>query len=257
MSEGDHPEPTPVKEIWRRFKETGDDGLRSQLVERYRPVLRYIAERICATLPKSVDVDDLESEGLFGLYDAIEKFDPERGFKFKTYCSQRIRGAILDALRHGDWVPRLVRQKATRLEKVRADLLARYGREPTHAEWADALGVDEKEVAQALGSGTPRAIHHMSDRSDTTTAVTPDQVGTSREESPLEAANRRDLMDAVLSRLSEKERQIVRMYYEEHLTMRQIGERLSLTESRICQLHSNIMKRLRKVLADSKDQLLP
>ncbi len=246
-----------AEELWRRYKETGDPLLKQEIVVRHQPLVRYVAERLCMNLPPSVEVDDLIQDGNFGLMDAIEKFDLERGIKFKTYCSSRIRGAILDALRTQDWVPRLVRQRAARLERIQRQWLSRYGREPSQAELAEALAVGETELGRELAKATPRAILNVSDRrlpagdgGETPLEV----IAESRERNPAEAILGRDMMEELTRSLTPKERTILYLYYREGLTLREIGEHLSLTESRVCQIHSNIITRLRERLASRRDQ---
>ena len=147
----------PTEEIWAHYgracknKEAERiEHIRNVLMERHYPLVRYIAERLLQTLPKSIELDDLISAGLFGLMDAIRGFDPDRGIKFKTYCSTRIRGAILDQLRSQDWVPRLVRLKASRIERALQKLTAEYGREPTHAELARTLDMDHQDLVKEI-----------------------------------------------------------------------------------------------------------
>src|ERR1041385_968384 len=125
-----------INEVWREFKRTGEERLRNILIERYLPLVRYIAERLLAKLPQNIDVDDLTSAGIFGLMDAVKGFDINRGLKFETYCTTRIRGAILDELRSLDWVPRIVRNKANRIDAAWKDLEIELGRTPTDMEMA-------------------------------------------------------------------------------------------------------------------------
>jgi RNA polymerase sigma factor for flagellar operon FliA len=238
-----------AEELWNHWKETGDDSFKDRLVELHLPLVRFIAERMCANLPPSVNSDDLAQEGIFGLIDAIGKFDPEHGVKFKTYCSTRVRGAMYDALRTQDWVPRLVRKRAAMLAEVRRIFLARYGCEPTDTELAKALDLPEEELDVFRKKAEPRAVHSESDRrvtaeSDTNPDI--DTLGESDESNPLEVVKRRDLMEVLTRALTEKERSILELYYHKGLTLREIGLRLNLTESRVCQIHSHVIKRLRE-----------
>ncbi len=252
MSEATEPEremeaPQSAEELWERYKEHGDQRAKALLIERHTELLRFLAERMCRNLPRSVDPDDLAQEGAFGLFDAIEKYDPSRGVRFKTYCSTRIRGAMLDALRTQDWVPRSVRQRASRIARLREDWLVRYGCEPNDREVAQALDVQVKDLPKMLPKAHPRAMLNLSDRrvshpGDVEANI--DTLGESKNARPDELAGRRDLMDVLTSCLGDKERAIIQGYYLEGLTLRQIGLRLGLTESRICQIHSNILRRL-------------
>lgn len=247
------PEPTPTEELWRLYKAEADLEVRQQLIDRYRPLVRFLAEHMSIKLPRSVDVDDLEQEGMFGLMDAIEKFEPERGFKFKTYCSTRVRGAILDSLRHQDWVPRLARSRSNKILKMREEFQNLHHREPTDEEIAEELGVKVKDVAKL----NPKAIHNLSDRrvSPTLEGEGPmDSLGESREDNPLDFAHNKDMIDVITSTLSEKERSILHMYYIEGLTLAEVGSVLSITESRVCQIRSNVIKRLRHRLEKDSDQ---
>ena len=237
------------QELWKVFKRTRDINLRNVLVEKYFPLVRYIAERVLQTLPRSIELDDLVSAGLFGLFDAIEGFDLKRGIKFKTYCSTRIRGAILDELRTQDWVPRLVRLKAHRVEKAVRDLESEFGREPTAFELAEKLGVAIDEVSQVLSEAAPKTIFSLSEKwddgEDDRDMEKVDVIEDKRTPNPQQILNQKDVLRLITSHLTRKERLILVMYYYEGLTMREIGDILELTESRVCQIHSNIMQRLK------------
>ncbi len=241
----------PTDELWKEFKKSGDEDVKNELMRRYLPLVRYQAERLAATLPRSVDVEDLAQEGNFGLMDAIKKFDPERGNKFKTYCSRRIRGSIIDALRNLDWVPRLTRSRAGKADRIRQQFRSEFGREPTDAELAEGLELD----VQALGKAQPRSMLNLSDRRPDSSEqrASIDTLGESGEINPFDAANRADLIAVLTRPLSEKERSILHMYYLDGLNLREIGERLSLTESRVCQIHGNVIRRLKERLKDSAD----
>ena len=164
-------EDLPTEEIWlhyrdaREAKNVGDiEVIRNILMERHFPLVKYIAERLLQTLPKSIELDDLVSAGLFGLMDAIRGFDLSRGIKFKTYCTTRIRGSILDQLRSQDWVPRLVRLKASKIDRALQRLTGRFGREPTHSELARELEMDHQELSAELQSASAKAMYSLSDK---------------------------------------------------------------------------------------------
>ena len=139
---------TPILDVWQEYKKLGTEHLRNQLMENYLPLVKYNAERIYSKLPDEVDIDDLMSAGIFGLMDAIDAFDLERGVKFETYCAPRIRGAILDELRSMDWVPRLVRSRSSQVEQARRSLQMELGRKPTDDELCSKMGVDDEEFAK-------------------------------------------------------------------------------------------------------------
>jgi len=250
----------PNERLWRQYERTKDPAVRNRLMELYLPVVNFIAERLLLTLPRSIDVDDLRSAGTFGLMDAIDGFDIDRGIKFKTYCSNRIRGAILDELRSQDWVPRLVRLKANQLARAQSALEARHGRAPTHAEMAEELGVDLNDygsMSEEARAHTVRSLSECWDDGSTEQAVEKiDFIRDVRAADPAEQLNQDDVMRAIIRSLNRKEKQIILMYYRDGLTMKQIGGVLHLTESRVCQIHSNVMKKLKVHLEEARQRLL-
>ncbi len=250
----------PNERLWRQYERTKDPAVRNRLMELYLPVVNFIAERLLLTLPRSIDVDDLRSAGTFGLMDAIDGFDIDRGIKFKTYCSNRIRGAILDELRSQDWVPRLVRLKANQLARAQSALEARHGRAPTHSEMADELGVDLNDygsLSEEARAHTVRSLSECWDDGSTEQAVEKiDFIRDTRAVDPAEQLNQDDVMRAIIRSLNRKEKQIILMYYRDGLTMKQIGGVLRLTESRVCQIHSNVMKKLKVHLEEARQRLL-
>lgn len=245
-------EAVDVQRLWREYKKTGDRRLRNELMEIYLPLVRYTADRISAKLPSEVDVEDLVSAGTFGLVDAIEAFDLGRGVKFETYCSPRIRGAILDELRTMDWVPRLVRSRAHRLETVTKVLRAELGRLPSDDEVAERLGIGRSELDKMVSDANTvllvslsrNYVDHESDRELQEIDVLEDR----RSSDPVEEMSERDLRDAITSSLTEIERLILVLYYYEEMTMKEIGATLDLSESRVSQMHSGILARLRAQL---------
>lgn len=234
------------------------DELRNHLIERHYPLVRYIAERLLQTLPKSIELDDLVSAGLFGLMDAIRGFDASRGIKFKTYCSTRIRGAILDQLRSQDWVPRLVRLKASRIDRALQRLTAEYGREPTHAELARVLEMEHGDLVKEIQESRAKTMFSLSEKwEDDDGAVEKVEILEDKTATdPVFEMNRRDLMNFITRALTHKERFIIEQYYQYGHTMREIGEMLALTESRVCQIHSNVMSRLKGLLGQRHESLL-
>jgi RNA polymerase sigma factor for flagellar operon FliA len=251
----------PTEEVWKYYRRaTGQkpvdparvEQIRNVLMELHQPLVRHIAERLLQTLPKSIELDDLISAGLFGLMDAIRGFDHKRGIKFKTYCTTRIRGSILDQLRSQDWVPRLVRLKAGRIERALQRLQGEYGREPTHAELASALEMDYSELATEMQSAHAKTMFSLSDKwedqDDSSSMEKVEVLEDERSEDPIGEINRRDVMHFITRSLTHKERFIIEQYYQVGHTMREIGEMLALTESRVCQIHSNVMGRLKGVL---------
>ena len=235
--------------IWVTYKKTGDQNLRDVLLETYLPLVRMIAERLLQTLPRSIELDDLQSAGVFGLMDAIDGFDLSRGIKFKTYCTTRIRGSILDELRSQDWVPRLVRLKAHKLEKALRQLEGQLGRQPNNYELAEAMGVSLEELSATQSEANARAMFSLSEKwddgDDDKDMEKVEILADQKSDDPAESSDSRDLFEAITRHLTKKERLIIIMYYYEGLTMREIGEIMELTESRVCQIHSNVMGRLK------------
>lgn len=243
--------------IWKTFKRTRDENLRNTLIEHHMPLVRAIAERVLQTLPKSIELDDLSSAGTFGLMDAINGFDLSRGIKFKTYCTTRIRGSILDELRSQDWVPRLVRLKAHRLDRAIRQLEGELGRSPNHAEIAATLGISLEELQAHEVEANAKTIFSLSEKwddGDEEKEMEKVEILADRKSvDPVDTIQQRDALDTITGSLTKKERLIILMYYYEGLTMREIGEIMELTESRVCQIHSNVMARLKAQLDRSQN----
>lgn len=260
-------EELPTEEIWAHYQVARNkkdvqrvEFIRNILMERHFPLVKYIAERLLQTLPKSIELDDLVSAGLFGLMDAIRGFDPDRGIKFKTYCTTRIRGSILDQLRSQDWVPRLVRLKASRIDKALQRLTGLFGREPTHSELAKELEMDYQELSKELQSASAKAMYSLSDkwedRDDDSSMEKVDVLEDKKSIDPLGVLNREDMMGFLTRSLTHKEQFIIEQYYQVGHTMREIGEMLNLTESRVCQIHSNVMGRLKSLFGTKQNTML-
>jgi RNA polymerase sigma factor for flagellar operon FliA len=249
-----------LEHLWNTYKRTGDSNLRNILIERYYPLVRYISERLLATLPKSIDLEDLVSAGLFGLMDAIDGFDLTRGIKFKTYCTTRIRGSILDELRSQDWVPRLVRLKANKIAKAYRALESKLGREPSDVEMAEEVNVSLDEYRSMVEEAHPVTIYSLSDKWDENredvSLEKADILADTKSENPIESLNQRDVIEAITRNLSQKEKRIIIMYYYEGLTMKEIGRILDLTESRVCQIHTNVLIRLKEQLEKNRARLM-
>ncbi|MBK8099288.1 MAG: FliA/WhiG family RNA polymerase sigma factor [Planctomycetes bacterium] len=241
-----------LETIWKTYKRTRDDNLRNILIEHHMPLVRMIAERLLQTLPKSIELDDLASAGTFGLMDAINGFDLTRGIKFKTYCTTRIRGSILDELRSQDWVPRLVRLKAHKLERALRQLEGELGRSPNQAELAHALGLTLEDLQAHEAEANAKTIFSLSEKwddgDDEKEMEKVEILADKKCVDPLDTIQQRDALEMITGNLTRKERLIILMYYYEGLTMREIGEIMELTESRVCQIHSNVMARLKAQL---------
>lgn len=249
-----------LDDVWKKYKKNKDQRLRNQLIEAHMPLVKKISERLLMTLPKSIELNDLISWGVFGLMDAIEGFDLNRGIKFKTYCSTRIRGAILDELRSQDWVPRLVRLKAHQLNKAYRSLEEKRGREPTDFEMAQELKLSIDEYSNLVKESAPKAIYSLNEKWDEQQNNDPmekmELVEDKNSSDPVEYLNQKDILMTITRSLSRKEKLIIIMYYYEGLTMKEIGNILNLTESRVCQIHSNIVSKLKVQLDKVKKKLL-
>ena len=247
-----------VQQLWREYKAEPTLELRNHLVEHYLPLVRYNAERIWARLPEGVDLDDLISAGVFGLMDAIDAFDLERGVKFETYCVPRIRGAMLDELRTMDWVPRLVRSKASKMEEARKTLEASLGRPPSAEELASRLGVPLDEFSKMQGDATAVTQVSLNKKWYETDSYKDvreiDILEDKKAEDPTHRLQNRDLMRLVTRGLNRNERLIIILYYYEDMTMKEIGATLDLSESRVSQMHSSIVARLQQQLAKRRPE---
>jgi RNA polymerase sigma factor for flagellar operon FliA len=244
-------------ELWKEYQAKRTIELRNQLIEYYLPVVRYTAERLAAGLPQSVDVEDLMSAGLFGLMESIKTFDLDRGVKFKTYCSWRIRGAILDQLRANDWVPRLVRSKASKLEKKMREAEAMLGRPATDLELASLMGMSLGELDKMMRDASAVTVCYLSDTAgdNQDSSARSDLIEDKGSRDPIQYLQRKDVLEVLTRELTMRERLIVILYYFEELTMREIGMTLDLSESRVCQLHSRIIARLKSRLGRRRDEL--
>jgi RNA polymerase sigma factor for flagellar operon FliA len=232
---------TDLDEIWLKYKAKGDPEVRDRLILQYAPLVKYVAGRIRSGLPESVDQADLVSEGVIGLMDAIEKFEPERGLKFQTYAVPRIRGAIIDGLRAVDWVPRSVRDKVRDVERAQVALESRLGRTASDSEIAAELGIPLRELRQIYARVT------------FTSLATVDELGVLDQLAPtasdaLEDDETRAALMRCVRDLAERDRIIVALYYYEGLTLAEIGSVLQVTESRVSQLHTRATLALRAKL---------
>ena len=233
-----------VSDVWEAYKSTGDRELRNKLVLRYSPLVKYVAGRIRPGLPQSVDMADLLSDGVLGLMDAIEKFDPERGLQFQTYAVPRIRGAILDGLRATDWVPRTVRNKIREIERAQATLEHQLGRTPDDQEIAAELGISIAELRQLYSKVAYTGVAYLDEvgmHDDLTAGATTMHLDTDDDEM-------RTALVHAIRELPERDQIIVTLYYFESLTLSEIGQILGVTESRISQLHTRCAMSLRTKL---------
>jgi RNA polymerase sigma factor for flagellar operon FliA len=255
------PKAIVLAEYWRRYRRDGEREVRDQLVLAYSPIVKHVAGRIASRMPPHVDLADLVAYGLAGLIDAVERYDPARGVKFESFAGLRIRGAIIDAMRSLDWVPRAVRDEAREFERTSADLLVCLQRLPTDAELATALDIDAEELdarmqrvanAQLVALDQPWGFNGSDSAPTTMLDFLPDPAAGD----PAELSDRADLADQVAAavlQLSGREQTILALRYHQDLTLAEIGEVFDVSESRISQIHTRSMLHLRVLLGDAGD----
>jgi RNA polymerase sigma factor for flagellar operon FliA len=248
-----------TQQLWREYRKSKDQGVRDRLILTYAPLVKYVAGRLGSGLPAHVDENDLVSYGLLGLIGAIERFDPDRDIKFETYAIARIKGSIIDELRSMDWVPRSVRARARDIERAIADLESRLTRAPTDEEIAAKLGITEEEFQESLLEISRSSIAALdelwsSPGSGGDAVALIDTIEDPQAAEPQQAMAHTELREALgeaISRLPEREKLVVTLYYYEELTLREIGEVLGVTESRVSQLHTKAILRLKARLSAS------
>jgi RNA polymerase sigma factor for flagellar operon FliA len=251
------PDQKTEEELWFQYRKNRDPKIRDAFIRQYSPLVKYVAGKVAVGMPHNVEFDDLVGFGVFGLLDAIDKFDPDKNVKFKTYAVTRIRGAIFDELRSIDWVPRSVRQKTREVEEAIGSLEAQLGRTATDQEIASFMGMDEAEYLKTIMkisgtsiislndlwfSGDENDKVSIGDSIESPSSLNPDVVVEKDE-------IRRVIIEAINS-LPEKEKKILVLYYYEDLTLKEIGQVLEVTESRVSQLHTKAILRLRSKLTN-------
>jgi len=239
--------------LWKNYLTLKTPAAREAIILRYAPLVKYVAGRVAIGLPSNVEFDDLVSYGVFGLMDAIDKFDPSRGIKFETYAIARIRGAILDGLRSNDWVPRSVRQKARELERVCADLENKLGRSATDQEISEAMHVSLSEFYDLLSEVSCTTLSSLdelwlvnSNEDDSVRVL--DLIRNDESEDPLHHVEIEEIkatLTGAIDCLPERERMVIALYYYEGLTLKEIGEIMEISESRVSQIHTKAIFRLR------------
>ena len=251
-----------LRPIWEEFKATGDEDLRNQLVEAYLYIVRLMGNRIAARLPRSIDVQDLRSAGTFGLMRAVENFDIHNGTPFESYGALRVRGAILDELRAQDWVPRLVRNRASAYRTAVEALRVELDREPMDQEVGDRMGITRAEAETLRRESNLTAVFTLSpqeERDDDPRMLRRlDALMDRSSEMPLEHLVAGDLARTLVKVLSPSEQTVIALYYEEGLTMKEVGHVMGISESRVCQIHTKSLKCLREHLAkEGHREVLP
>lgn len=235
-----------------------DIDKRNSLVEQYLPLVRTIALDMCASTTANVEYDDLVSVGVFGLIDSAKSYDTSRNVKFSTYCKCRIRGAMLDELRNLDWVPRLTRQRNNQLRKALMSLESQLDRKPSSEELAAEMNVDMKEFKKISGDSDIANMmsidNTISDDGESQTQH--DTIENPRASNPVEELQRKDSRNFIVKSLNKLERMIVTLYYYEQLTMRQIGETLNISESRVSQIHTEVLQHLRQRVSSNDERFI-
>ncbi|MBA2504625.1 MAG: RNA polymerase sigma factor WhiG [Thermoleophilaceae bacterium] len=251
-----------LRDLWRRYKDDGDERARERLVLAYSPLVKYVAGRMGSGLPAHVEDADLISYGLLGLISAIERYEPAREIKFETFAIARIKGSIIDELRSLDWVPRSVRAKAREIEQANSKLEHRLQRAPTDQEMSDELGMEVEAFQESLtriSKSSVIALDELWTVSDASgdqvslldTIQDPNAIDPATE---MDASEMKDRLADSIARLPEREKLVVALYYYENLTLREIGEVLGVTESRVSQLHTKAVLRLKSRLQQEPDQ---
>jgi RNA polymerase sigma factor FliA len=252
-------DPAEIERLWGEYKDSGAQAIRDALIVHYSPLVKYVAGRVAVGLPQNVDQADLVSYGIFGLIDAIEKFDLDRGYKFETYAIARIKGAILDELRSIDWVPRSVRAKARSLEKAYAKLEGQLHRTPSDEELAEELGLSDDQFQSTLSQisfiGLVALDEMLSVSGERGESLSLGDTVADQGEGPVaayEVEETRQILATAINRMPEREKIVLTLYYYEGLTLAEIGQVLGVTESRVCQIHTKAVLQLRSRLAASE-----
>ncbi|MEI6780983.1 MAG: FliA/WhiG family RNA polymerase sigma factor [Verrucomicrobiota bacterium] len=250
---GNRTQPAP-QELWQRYHQTGDAGVENALVEQYLPLVRTVVGRIAMTLPAHVSSDDLNSAGLVGLLQAVRNFRPSGGASFETFARFRIRGAVLDELRRLDWVPRLVHDKARKIQNAMGELEQQLGKPPSEEQMARALGLSPADYRGWLDDIRPISFISLdaAPRSDGPEGATPhDNIADDSQEDPAESASRSELKELIAQRIEQLpkiQQKVMALYYFEDLRLREIAEAFGLTESRISQIHSQAILAIRSFI---------
>jgi len=248
-----------MEKVWREFTKTHDPALKEKIILEYSHLIKFVAAKLSIHIGQHVEYEDMLSYGIFGLIDAIDKFDITKNVKFETYASLRIRGAIIDSIRKLDWVPRALRQKNKQLELAYAELESTLGREPTEAELAARLSIAVDEVTELVRKASVVSLVSLDDYLDQNHEMPFYGAGKSGSETPEELYERQEMKETLaeaIQRLSEKEQRVITLYYFEELTLKEISRIMGVSESRVSQIHSKAMLRLRTRLGKYKSLLL-
>ncbi|NQS75796.1 MAG: FliA/WhiG family RNA polymerase sigma factor [Peptococcaceae bacterium] len=243
-----------AKDMWREYRRTRDEQLKHELCLAHLSLVKYLAGRLAIRLPPYINQEDLESCGVFGLLEAIEKYNPDRGTSFKAYAYSRVRGAMIDEIRRLNWVPRALRQKVKRVNAVRERLQQEIGENITDENLANALGIEVSELHNLTGQASQFAVSSL----DETFPITGgevvrlgDIIADPDSSDPLdliEVEDGRKMLIEAIDKLSKRDLMVLSLYYQEGLTLKEIGKVLEVSESRVCQIHTRALRRLREKL---------
>lgn len=247
-----------LAQLWQEYhRDKNNKTARDKLIVQYIYLTRYVIGRIKVNLPPSFSYEDIASYGVEGLIDAVEKYSPDRGAKFETYALMRIRGAIIDKIRANDWLPRTVRKKIKEVKEAINNLKIEFGRMPTNQEVADKLGIEKEKVDEILAQDTGiDSLYDKKNLGDESVEII-DTIEDSKSERPEEAAEKKDAkleLERALKRLPERERMLLVFYYHENMTLKEIGEAINVSESRVCQLHAQAIMKLRNILSAKRSE---
>ncbi len=247
-----------MQNLWQAYRNTKEPAVKEKLILEYAPLVKLVAGRISIHIGQYVDFEDLISYGIFGLIDAIDKFDPYKGVKFETYASLRIRGEIIDNIRKLDWVPRTLRQKSKQLDKYYSYLESELGREPTYEELAEKMQISVDEVKEVMQKSVASSLISLDDYVDPNKDVTVADIVETKADTPDLSYEKKEvkamLVDAI-NQLTEKEKKVVTLYYFEELTLKEISKVMEVSESRISQIHSKAVVKLQNKLGKYKSIL--
>lgn len=250
-------------DLWKEYKKTKNPSIRDSLIKQYAPLVKYVAGKVAVGMPQNVEFDDLVGYGVFGLFDAIEKFDPEKHVKFKTYAVTRIRGAIFDELRSIDWVPRSVRQKGREIEEAVRKLESSLGRSATDQEIAKEMGMSNRDFEKAMMKVSGTSILSLNDvwytGDDNDKVSIADSIESPQNLNPDTIVEKEEIKRVIIQAIQElpdKEKKVLVLYYYEDLTLKEIGKVLEVTESRISQLHTKAIMRLKAKLTNIRKGIM-
>ena len=241
---------TKMRKVWVEYKVSNSTEARNQLIEAYMPIVKFHADRVAAKVGVGTQSDELIAPGVFGMMDALDAFELDRGIKFTTFAAHRVRGAILDELRSMDWVPRLVRSRTAKYEDAKEQLSVELGREPNNEEIKDKLGVNKKDFKKINRdngiTGIVSLQQQMGDQSNGDRELDAERIlADTKQADPSDEAQRIEMREMILEKLNRMERLLITLYYYEGMTMREISHTFQISESRVCQMHGQILKKLK------------